>query len=399
MKVAYLSDLLGPHDYRFLKSLSARGHEVTLITYADNESLNRKNFINSGFDVRDLKNIKIIHTPQLSLERLEGTVKKRITSSKIVSLYYFLRKLWHLKKTLKEISPDIIFAVWVQTSGFLVSLSGFHPLVTISWGSDILIDANLSLKLKTITKFTLKKSDFILCDAKIMKRKILELVSINPEKIIIIPYGIDINFFNINYNGDEIRKVLGWEDKMILISNRTFRPVYGLEYFIKSLPFILDRHKNVRIIFIGDGPLKEELYSLADKLGINNYIYWAGYIDKNMMPQYLCASDIYISCPLSDSTSVSLLEAMGCSLPVIVTDCEANLEWITNGINGFIVPVKNVGTISEKINLLLGNDALRKKMGQENEKLIRNRANWEKNFSFLESKCKINATKIKSEII
>ena len=59
------------------------------------------------------------------------------------------------------------------------------------------------------------------------------------------------------------------------------------------------------------------------------------------MPAYLNAADIYVSTSLSDGTSLSLLEAMACSLPVVVTDIPANKEWITDGHNGFLCCRKN----------------------------------------------------------
>ena len=81
---------------------------------------------------------------------------------------------------------------------------------------------------------------------------------------------------------------------------------------------------------------------------------------------------------------MSLLEAMACGLPVVVTDVDANQEWIIDGVNGFIVPKRDSQKISEKVIELLGSEELRKRFGAENIRIAQKRSNWDRNFEKVE---------------
>ena len=102
------------------------------------------------------------------------------------------------------------------------------------------------------------------------------------------------------------------------------------------------------------------------------------------MAEYYNASDIYVSTSLSDGTSVAMLEAMACGLPVVVSDVPSNYEWIDNGINGYIITRKDSSVLAERIIKLLNNENLQQEMGQRNLQIAKERADWEKNFDILE---------------
>jgi len=87
--------------------------------------------------------------------------------------------------------------------------------------------------------------------------------------------------------------------------------------------------------------------------------------------------DVYVSTSLSEAEIVaSTAEAMACGLPVIVTDVADNKKWIDNGVNGFVVPVKDPKSLAEKIIYLLQDEDIRKQFGKINRKIIEERNNY-----------------------
>ena len=97
------------------------------------------------------------------------------------------------------------------------------------------------------------------------------------------------------------------------------------------------------------------------------------------MPKYLAISDIYISASFSDGTSVSLIEAMSMSKPVIVSDIASNKEWISDNHNGYLCSPGNSYDISLKIAKLLKNKEKQKKFGENNLRIARKTADWKVN--------------------
>lgn len=102
------------------------------------------------------------------------------------------------------------------------------------------------------------------------------------------------------------------------------------------------------------------------------------------MPDYLNAADVYVSTSLSDGTSLSLLEAMACALPVVVTEIPSNKEWVINGQNGFLAPPKNPNEVSKRVLTVLKNSNIREEMGQRNLSIAKDKADWIKNVDKLE---------------
>ena len=101
------------------------------------------------------------------------------------------------------------------------------------------------------------------------------------------------------------------------------------------------------------------------------------------MVMLLNESDIFITTSLSDGTSVSLLEAFACKMPVIVSEIPCNKEWIDNGKNGFFAQPGDFKTFSDYILELSLNNKLRKSMAEINYTLAIEKADWVKNFNKL----------------
>jgi glycosyltransferase involved in cell wall biosynthesis len=293
--------------------------------------------------------------------------------------------LIHLRKVLRQTKPDLLHAGQVNTCGFISALTNYHPLLLMPWGSDILLVPKTSWLGKKITKFTIKKADLITCDAEAVKQEIINLTGYPPNKIIVFPWGIDLSLFKPTFPlREKLRRELGIEDRKVIIMNRRFKRVYGIEYFLKALPRVWAKVPDVYVLLLGSGPLEKELRKIVKGLKIEPIVKFIGEVPYDEMPAYLNASDLYISSSLSDGTSVSLLEAMACGLPVVVTDVPAILEWVENGVNGLVVPRRSIDELADAIVYLLQHEDIRKEMGEKNIAIAKERADWDKNFNKLE---------------
>jgi glycosyltransferase involved in cell wall biosynthesis len=86
---------------------------------------------------------------------------------------------------------------------------------------------------------------------------------------------------------------------------------------------------------------------------------------------------------LSDGSSLSLLEALACGLPVVATDVPANLEWIVDGLHGRVVPRHSPTALADAVTDLLLHPSQRLRMREANLGLTRERADWDRNFAQL----------------
>jgi glycosyltransferase involved in cell wall biosynthesis len=366
---------MGIHDFRFLDKLSKSNNEVYLVTYYPKKELPK--------EVREIAGLKVIHE-YAPLTFSYGADKLIVFTRKIRCWISFIRSFYRLKNIIKSIKPDIVHAGWIQGSGFMAALVNFHPLLLMPMGSDILLTPQKNRRLFNKTKFAIKRADMITCDCEYVKNRIVKDYAYPIEKIVVFPRGVDLSVFHPGYDGGTIRNKLGWGNKKIIIMPRHFRPVYGVEYFIKALPYVVKADSDIRILLCGQGPMENEIRKLVNELGLAEYVHFTGEVKNNELPLYLNASDLYVSASLSDGSSLSLLEAMACALPVVVTDVPSNMEWIKDGNNGYVVPRKNSLLLAEKMISLLKNDELRKAFAERNLEIAQKRADWDKNFKILE---------------
>ncbi len=361
MKILWVSEGDSPYDIRFLEKLVERGHELLFLSYK------------SG-DIVKFDGVKTIHVPLLG-----GWSDRR--------RYHWLKRIYilrHLRKVIREFKPHILHSGYIRFHGYYGALSGFHPTLSMPWGSDILIRPDKSEYDMMMVLHTLQHADMITCDCELVKNRIIEIVGCPPEKIIVFPWGVNHGCFHPSDSGKKIRQKLRWQNKKILIMTRSFRPIYGHDVFISALPDIINHCPETRVIFVGSGPLKELYGNKIEQLGLKDSVFFAGKVHDEKMAEYLNASDIYVTTSHSDGTSASMLEAMACGLPVIVSDAAAYFEWVEDGINGYIMPRGNSKALAERLIELLKDPTLPRKMGKRNLQIAQERADWEKNIDILE---------------
>jgi 1,2-diacylglycerol 3-alpha-glucosyltransferase len=105
-----------------------------------------------------------------------------------------------------------------------------------------------------------------------------------------------------------------------------------LDYFAK----MVDRKDKIRLLIIGHGPNKEELEQQAKDLGIDDVVTFTGKILHDDLVNVYACCDLYVTTSLSDTNSISMLEAMATGLPVLHRFDKLNEGQVRSGINGFI---------------------------------------------------------------
>jgi glycosyltransferase involved in cell wall biosynthesis len=357
MRIIYLSKNYTPHDYRFLSSLSQTEHEVFFLQLETNKrqtedrSLpeNVRQVLWAGgrgeFHWRDL--------PRLALD---------------------------LRRVIKEIKPDLIHAGPIQTCAFLAVLSGFRPVLTMSWGYDLVQDADRNRWMRWVTRYTLKRSAFFTSDAKVSRDKAVAY-GMDPEKTVIFPWGIDLKHFRPKPVNRQIRKSANRQ--ITLFCSRTWEAIYGVDVLAKAFVKVAAAHPKVNLILLGGGSQGPRLRQILMNAGMLERVHFGGQIGQTDLPRWYHMSDLYISPSHVDGSSVSLMEALACGLPCLVSDIPGNREWIEDGVNGWLFRDGHVDDLAEKILYAIKNRRSFKKIGEAARQTAEQKADWQKNFGKL----------------
>jgi glycosyltransferase involved in cell wall biosynthesis len=160
--------------------------------------------------------------------------------------------------------------------------------------------------------------------------------------------------------------------KVVLFTGRVIRSK-GLEYLIKAAPKI-----NGTILIVGDGPDRKQMEQTVKQKKLSNVIF-TGYIgDKTHLHAFYERADIFVSPSMWEGFGLTILEAMITKTPVIASNHGGILSIIKHNVNGFLVSIRSVKDLAKSVNLLLEDEELRKKIGNEAYKTVLEYFTWEK---------------------
>jgi glycosyltransferase involved in cell wall biosynthesis len=137
---------------------------------------------------------------------------------------------------------------------------------------------------------------------------------------------------------------------------------------VKNLRLILEIAQampDVSFLLVGDGPEREHLEATCKAAGILN-ISFAGWLPHSVLARLLPKSKVFLSTSLVEGTPTAMLEAMASGLAVVTSRSNDYGTLILNGINGFVIEGFEGNKYVEKIRLLLSDDALLRKVSEEN---------------------------------
>lgn len=359
MKILYFTRDYTPHDYRFLAALAETEHEVYYLRLEKRGHAREDRPV--PFPVKIVKWAG--GTAPISLRR-DGW-----------------RLLRSLKRVLREIKPDVVHAGPVQDVALLAALAGAKPLVSMSWGYDMMIDAEKDGLYRWATDFVLKRSAVFVGDNQAVKQKAINF-GFPAERIVTFPWGVDVSRFVPGNGSSELRTRKGWEDNFVVLHTRTWAPVYGVDVFARAFVRAVKEMPNLRLFMLGNGPLAKNVRQIFMSGGVDAHVHYGGQVNYEGLPAYYQASDLYVSASHTDGSSVSLMEALASGVPALVSDIPGNQEWIRDDF-GAKFEDGNVYELADQLVAAVKNVENLKARRIAARKLAEEKADWTKNFSQL----------------
>jgi glycosyltransferase involved in cell wall biosynthesis/2-polyprenyl-3-methyl-5-hydroxy-6-metoxy-1,4-benzoquinol methylase len=186
---------------------------------------------------------------------------------------------------------------------------------------------------------------------------------------VVINNGIDLQTFNPANNFKNIKKELGIDESKYVVgfAGRITEQKEPLT-LIRAFAKVVEENKNVVLLLVGEGNLKDKAIQLIKELGIDNSIVFETF--RNDVPDLLNAMDIFCLPSLWEGLPIALLEAMAMRKAVVATAVDGTKEIIANNKNGIIVPAQNAEALANAILSLIKNDTLRKQLGDNARKTV-----------------------------
>ena len=285
--------------------------------------------------------------------------------------------IW-LRRFLSQWRPDILHAHRVNSAGWLAAASGFHPLVITPWGTDLYQLPQQSRLARWLAHYVLQHADLITADAMDLLQTARHYGA-DPACLSLIQWGVDLSHFYPGPADISLRTELGLIGGPIILSPRGVNPIYNLDIIIQAMPAVRASLPGAILLirdYNTDSIYKRHLEELITSLDLSKAVRWIGRVEpcERVVDIYRLA-DVVVSVPMSDSTPVSILEALACGIPVITTDLPALHEWLVPGESGLMVPQRDPHALATAICQILTNDKLSDRFRQIGPKIVETRAN------------------------
>lgn len=386
MRIAYLTNSLSIHDFKFVSNITANGHQVFLFTFHDvNDPRLPEYYQYINSDV--IEQIKKV--PNLTIVRYFPWVYAG-GNRWLKYFQFFLHALvgpLMVRRKFKEFRCDLIDAGFIQRDGFIAALSGIRQFLLTSWGSDVLLIPKTSAILRHITAYTIRRSAMVYSDSNVVRSEVMAIGGVPRDRTVVFPQlGVDVARFNPAAANCQFRRDMGYSaGDIVIICTRNFERKYNIIGLVDAVDELRRLTKTpFKVLLIGRGETHEQITQAVARLGLEGYIKIVGYVRNDLLPGYLASSDISVSPSLTDGTPLSLLEAMACGLPLVMTDIASYHDWVVEGENGFLVQIGDAKAMANRLRQLIEDVNLRRKMGVRNRQIAEERADIKKNYFRLE---------------
>lgn len=316
---------------------------------------------------KDMKNVRIVRIPlsrwnfgDYTLAKLKRKeIKKLIGESDIVwaqsigpiggtAMYY----------AKKSGIPSAYFVNSIDWE--LVSMSISRPYLSLF----------LTNVVKVTAKWLYKKVNLIITPSQDVAR-IFDKEGITTPKNV-VHLGTDTSRFKPPENKDEAKKRIGIDPEYTVIGyhGRIAREKNLMTLYYAFLK-LQKKHPKTKLLIVGSGiPKMESLF--RSSLGITHVK------STDMVVPYLQAMDIYVLPSLTETTSLSTLEAMSCGCAVVATRVGLVKDYIKDKINGSFFAKGNAGALKVKLSWLVENPRVREELGRNARKTVKAKFNWER---------------------
>jgi len=225
-----------------------------------------------------------------------------------------------------------------------------------------------------------------------LRKKIRKKILINSDKIIVVSYflqdlakkiGLPEEKIKVIYNSidfldtesvvseENLKQKFGFEG-IILLTIARLTPWKGIDTLIEIMPELIKKYNKINLVIVGKGEQLDYLKQLSSSLGLENYIFFQGKLDRKQIIEHLKSADMFLLNTNYEGMSHTILEAMKIGAPVVTTKAGGNPETIKHGQTGLLVDYKNKEQWLKAIEMILDNsDFTEKIVNQAKEDLKR----------------------------
>lgn len=292
---------------------------------------------------------------------------KEIDSINVQRMNFPQIKNYNLFSWLRFLSAGLNLIKIAKKGGSRILVANTERAFYVCFMASVILNRKLILIVRDFeySKTLLKLIDFKVSKFICVSKKIQSFYGFNSLKSSVIYVGSDLDEklkgvtaeqeqeFRLSLGGSRDDLVIGFVGRLIVWK--------GPELLLKSFAHLCGRYRNLKLVFVGDGTLKEQLQILTVSLGMKDKVLFTGFTSD--VPVWYKVFDVFVHASIKDEPfATTVIEAALAGLPIVATDTGGTAEFIENNVNGLLVKPEE-GCMAEALEKLIDNKSLRSKLG------------------------------------
>ena len=222
------------------------------------------------------------------------------------------------------------------------------------------------------------ESSEVIVNSNFMKNDIQRIFGLPFEKIKVIPNGIDLKKFDGIKKDYEFRRRFAADNEKIILSLGRLVFEKGIQHLIYAMPKILSNYNDAKLVIVGKGGMIDELKQITVNLGIQDKVYFTGYMAGNDVQKMYKVSDVAVFPSTYEPFGIVALEAMLGGTPTVVSDIGGLNEIVKHGETGLKSYAGNANSIADSVTQLLYDYDLSEKITKNAKLEVVQNFNWTK---------------------
>lgn len=324
----------------FTRTMGLGGTEKVILQLCQNNKINFDNIIVcscGGAYEKELENMNIKHYTISDIENK--------------NIIVFIKTLKRLKSIVRAENINIIHSHHRMAAFYCRVLKIFLNFNFIHTAHNTFFDK------KNLTKFALNDANIIAVGDKV-KENLVDFYNIDSTRIEVIYNGVAQ--YNNSFKEIEQLSELSRKGYFLIGNIGRISEQKGMEYFVRAIPYVLEKNKKVKFFIIGDGELRNKLEKIVDELHIREYILFLGFRDD--VSDIIKALDLIVLSSLWEGLPLTPIEVFAQKKAIIATNVDGTPEIISDGYNGILVQPKNSHEIYKGIMKVMMDKAFKEKI-------------------------------------
>lgn len=206
------------------------------------------------------------------------------------------------------------------------------------------------------------------------------------EKYQVVYSGMDTARFSSCKRSGELREKLGIPENVKVIATvaRLF-PLKGYEYVVPAAVKVLKQAPDTHFLFIGDGPMYDELHEILAKENVAEQFHFAGLVAPDKVADYLAQADMLWHLSLREGLPRAVVQALAVGIPAIGFALDGTPEVVINGETGYVTAPEDIDDVVAKTVMILNDSFSAARMGENGRRKVVEQFDWHRMADILEA--------------